>query len=339
MNRTLLRLGACIAALVILYAGVVLVAGITQVAAGADRIYLGLGQPVFWGLLAAFATLAAAPVVLYFRMPRPLAPPRASEGPEYDEYLRKLRIQLARNPLLAGMTLDTDGDVAAAIAKLDQEANAVVRNTASAIFASTAVMQNGRLDALVVFASQVRMTWRIASIYYRRPSPRQMLYVYGNVGANVLVADNLADVDFAGIVTPVVTAAIPSLKGAVPGLGGISTLLVNSFANGAANAFLTLRVGLIARDYCAALTYPDRARIRRSASLAALSMVGEIAKEQGARVAQTAWGAVSDAAQSTARATLDGTRNAAQAAGSATVRGFKALVRKDVPPPPEDKLS
>jgi hypothetical protein len=182
-----------------------------------------------------------------------------------------------------------------------------VRGTASAIFASTAVMQNGRLDALVVFGSQVRMTYRIASIYYRRPSPRQMMYLYGNVGANVLVADNLQDVDFAGIVTPVVTAAIPSLKGAVPGLQGISHLLVNSFANGAANAFLTLRVGLIARDYCAALTYPDKARIRRSATLAALSMVAEIAREQGTRVAQAAWGAVSDAAS------------------SATARGFRAV--------------
>ena len=287
MTRTVLRLLAFIAALVILYAGVVLVGGIAQVAAAADRISMGLGQPVFWTLLAVFVVLAVAPIVLYFRLPRPVT----------------LAEALARNPLVAGMPLESEEQVAAAIARLDQEANAVVRGTASAIFASTAVMQNGRLDALIVFGSQVRMTYRIASIYYRRPSPRQMLSLYGNVGANVLIADNLADVDFAGIVTPVVTAAIPSLKGAVPGLQGISHLLVNSFANGAANAFLTLRVGLIARDYCAALHAPDKARIRRSATLAALAMVSEIAKEQGTRVAQAAWGAVSDAATSaTARA-------------------------------------
>lgn len=307
MTKTVLRLLALIAAFVILYAAVMLIAGITQVAAAADRISLGLGQPVFWTLLAIFAALAIAPVALYFRLPRPLTVPESSTGPEYDEYVRKLKAQLACNPLIAGAPLETDEDVAAAIACLDQQADAVVRGTASAIFASTAIMQNGRLDALVVFGSQVRMTYRIASIYYRRPSPRQMLYIYGNVGANVLVADNLADVDFSGIVTPVVTAAIPSLKGAVPGLQGISTLLVNSFANGAANAFLTLRVGLIARDYCAALTHPDKARIRKSATLAALTMVAEIAKEQGTRVAQAAWGAVSDAAT------------------SATTRGFRAV--------------
>jgi hypothetical protein len=309
MSKTLLRILAFIAAFVILYAGVMLVAGITQVAAAADRISMGLGQPVFWTLLGIFTLLVLAPVALYFRLPRPLTPPERNDGPEYDAYVAKLKAQLARNQVIAGMPLDTDEEVTAAIARLDQEAAAVVRNTASAIFASTAVMQNGRLDALVVFASQVRMTFRIASIYYRRPSPRQMLYIYGNVGANVLVADNMADVDFAGIVTPVVTAAIPSLKGAVPGLQGISQLLVNSFANGAANAFLTLRVGLIARDYCAALTYPDKVRIRRSATLAALGMVAEIAKEQGARVAQAAWGAVTDATKSTAVATLQGTRS------------------------------
>ena len=307
MAKTVFRLLAFVAALLILYAGVILVAGITQVAAAADRISLGLGQPVFWTLLVVFALLVVAPIALYLRLPRPLTPPDSDTGPEYDEYLRKLKAQLARNPLIAGMPLESDEEVAAAIARLDKDADAVVRGTASAIFASTAVMQNGRLDALVVFGSQVRMTYRIASIYYRRPSPRQMLYLYGNVGANVLVADNLSDVDFAGIVTPVVTAAIPSLKGAVPGLQGISHLLVNSFANGAANAFLTLRVGLIARDYCAALTHPDKARIRKSATLAALTMVAEIAREQGTRVASAAWGAVSDAAS------------------SATTRGFKAV--------------
>lgn len=337
--KTILRLLALVAAFLILYAGVMLVAAISQVAAAADRISAGLGQPVFWILLSLFAALLVAPIVLYFRLPRPLTPPESSAGPEYDEYVRKLKAQLACNPLLAGMPLESDEHVTAAIARLDQEANAVVRNTASAIFASTAVMQNGRLDALVVFGSQVRMTYRIASIYYRRPSPRQMLYIYGNVGANVLVADNLQDVDFAGIVTPVVTAAIPSLKGVMPGLQGISHLLVNSFANGAANAFLTLRVGLIARDYCAALTHPDRTRIRRSATVAALAMVAEIAKEQGTRVAQAAWGAVTDAAKSTALATARETRSAVQAAGSATVRGFKAasglFARKEPPALPE----
>lgn len=310
MRTTVGRILALVAAFLAVYMAILLVASVGQVAAAADRISLGLGQPVFWFLLTLVIALLLAPIVLFYRLPKPLIAPKEASGPEHEEYVRKLKLQLARNPLIAGMPLGSDAEVAAAIARLDEEANAVIRNTASAIFASTAVMQNGRLDALVVFASQVRMTWKVASIYYQRPGARQMLYVYGNVGANVLVADNMRDIDFSAIVTPIVTAIFPSLKGAVPGLQGISALLVNSAANGAANAFLTLRVGLITREYCAAMIRPERGEVRRSATLAALGMVGAIAKEQGSRVAQAAWDGVSNAAQSTAAATVRETRSA-----------------------------
>jgi hypothetical protein len=309
MSKTLARILVFVAILLIAYLAVSLLGSIAQVAGAADRVYLGAGQPVFWALVAVFVVLLVMPIGLYFRLPKPLVPPRESSGPEHEEYVRKLKAELSRNSLVAGMPLDSERDVAAALARLDEEANAVVRNTASAIFVSTAIMQNGRLDGLVVFGSQMRMTWRIASIYYRRPSARQMLYIYGNVGANVLVADNLQDIDFSAIVTPVVTAAFPSLKGAVPGLQGVSTLLVNSFANGAANAFLTLRVGLIARDYCASLVYPQHAEVRRSATLAALALVGLIAKEQGSRVAKAAWDGVSNA-------TVQGLKSAGDALSS-----------------------
>jgi hypothetical protein len=53
---------------------------------------------------------------------------------------------------------------------------------------------------------------------------------------------------------------------------------------------------------------PDRAAVRKSATLAAVALVGAIAKEQGARVAQAAWNGVSSAVQSTALATVNQTR-------------------------------
>ena len=308
MGKALLRILACVALLLAAWIAITLLGSAAQVAAAADRIVAGSGQAVFFTLLGVMAMLVVVPVVLFARLPAPLVAPASSSGPEHDAYIARLKAQLARNPELAGMQLDTEEELAAATAKLDRAADAVVRNTASAIFASTAVMQNGRLDALIVFGSQVRMTWRIASIYYQRPTPRQLLFLYGNVGANMLVAENLQEVDFSGIVAPVVAAIFPSLKGALPGLQGVSTLLVNSMAHGASNAFLTLRVGHIARDYCAPLVRPDAARVRRSATLAAMAQVGSIAKEQGTRVAQAAWNGVSGAVQSTAIATVNQTR-------------------------------
>jgi hypothetical protein len=309
MRKAIMRILACVALLFAAWIGITLVGSVAQVAAAADRVSMGAGQPVFFALLAVMLVLVLVPIGLFLRLPAPLVAPAAASGPEHDEYLRRLKAQLARNPALAGMPLGTDAELAAALARLDAEAQAVIRNTASAIFASTAVMQNGRLDALIVFGSQVRMTWRIASIYFQRPTPRQLLFVYGNVGANMLVAENLQDVDFSGIVAPVVVAVFPSLKGAVPGLQGVSTLLVNSMAHGAANAFLTLRVGHIAREYCAPLVRPDRAVVRRSATVAAVALVGAIAREQGARVAQAAWNGVTGAVQSTAMATVNQTRS------------------------------
>jgi len=141
----MVRLAAFLAA----WMAISLVASVAQVADAADRISRGWGQPVFWTLLAIVAALLIAPVAIYFRLPKALIAPKEASGPAHERYVRDLKVQLAKNPVIGGMPLGSDEEVAAAIARLDQEANDVIRNTASAIFVSTAVMQNGRLDALV----------------------------------------------------------------------------------------------------------------------------------------------------------------------------------------------
>ena len=75
-----------------------------------------------------------------------------------------------------------------------------------------------------------------------------------------------------------VALIIPSAKGAIPGVQGISHLLVNSIANGTANAFLTLRVGIVARRYLEATAVPSRQETQRSATVSALALVGAIAR-------------------------------------------------------------
>lgn len=324
MSNALGRLFAFLSALAIAYFFISIMASVSQIADAADRIALGSGAPVFWTLLVSMAGLLITPAVLFYRLPKPLVPPEEATGPAYDSYVVQLKRQLRANPRLAGMPLESDADLAAAIARLSEEANRVVRDTASAVFVSTAVMQNGRLDALIVLGTQVRMTWQIASIYYQRPSPRQALYLYGNVGANVLVASSIHDVDFSAIVTPIVSAAFPSLKGAFPGMQGISQLLVNSMASGAANAFLTLRIGILARSYCEALTAPNRPQVRKRASLAALELVGGIAQEQGSRVVRGAWDGVRGAVESATSATFRETKEVIGKVAATTVDGVKS---------------
>lgn len=325
MEKSFRRILIALASLVVFYAGTVFVGSVVQLANAADRIYLGLGQPVFWLLSATLVIVTAAPIVLYFMLPKALVPPAENSGEEHEKYMLRLRDSLRKNPRLKGNSLDSNDDVIAAIAGLSQEADKVIKATASSVFVATAVMQNGKLDGLITLVTQTRMVWQIASIYHQRPSPRQMVYLYSNVGAAALLAQSIEDIDFSEVVTPIVVSIIPSLKGAVPGLQGISALLVNSLSSGTANALLTLRVGFVTRQYCEAVSSPSRRLVRKSATAAALKMVVQIAKENSAQIAISTWGAVSEFAVDTAGTALQGVKQAAGKVADTTVSGVKSL--------------
>lgn len=297
------------AILVSLYAIVVLSAGIAQLSDLAARVHPAFGMFVGWTLGLAFLGLIAAPLVLYYRLPPPLIPPDAEAGAEHDAYLLALKRRLAANPRLRDRRIESDAELQDALSLLSSEADKVVRKAASTVFLGTAVMQNGRLDGLVVLAAQCRLVWQVAAVYYQRPSPRQMVYLYANVASTALLAAAIEDIDFSEIVAPIVVAAIPSLQGAVPGMQGITSLLVRSLSNGAANALLTLRVGAVARQYCEATSTPLRSDVRRSATAEALRHVGRIAKQNSALVAKGTWKALSDAAGSSIGSAVGGTRS------------------------------
>jgi hypothetical protein len=155
-----------------------------------------------------------------------------------------------------------------------------------------------------------------------------MLYLYSNVGANVLIADNIQDIDFAELATPIVVSVFPSMKGGIPGLQGISTLLVNSMANGAANAFLTLRVGLLAKAYCEALTTPEQSAVRQSTTTRALGLVATIVKEQGRRVANKSWETLRDTVVTATDTTIQGVKRAVSKTSEKTMQGARSIGEK-----------
>lgn len=300
-------------------------ANIVSLADAMERVHAGSGSFVFWGLFSLSFALSAAPFVLFFRLPKALTPPPNADDPQYEAFLQAFMARLRTNPRLAGMAIDNEADVVNACAKLGDDVDALIRETASTVFVSTAIMQNGRLDGLVVFLMQVRLVWRIAQIYTQRPSPRQMLYLYSNVGVNALVAENLQEIEFMEIAAPIVTAIVPSLKGAFPGFQGVSTLLVNSLASGCSNAFLTLRVGLMARMYCESLTRPDASLLKQNATAQAMSMVSGIARTQGARVVKSSWQAVSRAVGSAVDASIDTVKNTASRTAEAASSSAKSV--------------
>lgn len=262
-----------------LIATVVMLAALNQTIALLGRIHPLVGQFAFWAVLSGVAATALYGAMLYLKLPPPLKPPAQASGPAYDRYLSALAERLRANPKLRGRELRNVEDIKSALHTLSADADQVIRNTASIVFLTTAVMQNGRLDGAVVFVTQIRMVWRIAKLYFQRPSLRQMLYLYSNVSVTAFLSASLEDLDLPQIVAPISISLIPAVHGAIPGMGGVSALMARSISNGAANAFLTLRVGEIARQYCEAVSTPAQDVVRRSATVAAVSHLGRIVRE------------------------------------------------------------
>jgi hypothetical protein len=286
-------------------------AGVASLVSLADRIHPIAGTIVFWAVCLTAGFLALYYAIAYARLPAALGPPEEGSGPKYDAYLEALRARLAANPRTRDLPVVTREEIEKAIAHLSTQADSVVRRTASTVFLSTALMQNGRLDGLVVLFTQIQMVARIARIYVQRPSPRELMRLYANVAGTAFIASGLESLDLGEMVAPLAVSVVPALKGGIPGLSGISALLVKCVSNGAANAFLTLRVGEVARRYCELTSPSSPDLIRKSATAAAVQHLGRIVRENGALVVKKIWA-------STGRALIDGGVSKAEDIAGAT---------------------
>jgi hypothetical protein len=242
-----------------------------QIVQSARTVNVMLGNAVLWGLVFTYCILLATPFVLWFRLPKRILPPETSEGPEFDRFLLDFKKRLSRHPRLRGLPLNSTTDIEAALQTLDKHADDVVTSTASAVFLSTAVLQSGRLDVLVVFAAQTRLIWQIAHVYYQRPSLRDFVQLYANVASTAFIAAGIEDID----VDVLVGTIFGSTVAAIPGMH----LLASSVLSGSANAFLTLRVGMITKEYCRCTVQVEKAGLRRAATLKAAKLLGSVVRE------------------------------------------------------------
>jgi len=288
--KTLLLLGSGLA---LLSFGVVVINQTAQVVELARQAHPVLGTVTLWGLVLTYTGLIGVPIVMVVRMPRPLKPPASDTGPEFEAHLAALGQRLESNPrvpIALGLgPRPSRLEVEQALGSLDAEANAVVKQMATTVFLTTAVSQSGRLDVLLVLLAQSRMVWRVAHLYYQRPSLREMAYLYTNVAATAFVAGELDDIELHQMIQPVVAASLGTVGGAIPGFQVFTTIAVNSLLSGSANAFLTLRVGMIAKAYCGSLVAQPRTKLRRSATAEAARLLSGIVKESGARVRDALW--------------------------------------------------
>ncbi|MYH28012.1 MAG: DUF697 domain-containing protein [Acidobacteria bacterium] len=257
-----------------------------QLVSLATALHPTLGSAVLGFLLVVYGICLLVPLILFFRLPKPLQPPPVDEGRAFERHLRALGRRLADNEQAGPGPFRAREEIEAGLERLGAQADDVARRAASEVFIATAVSQHGSLDAVVMLGVQAKMIWRLAHVYHQRPGAREIVHLYANVGATAFIAGELEDMDISDHIQPVVSGVFGSVAGSVPGLQTASTVFVTSVLGGATNAFLTLRVAMIAKQYCAALTSRPRRNLRRAAVVQAGGMLGGIVRSGARRVSQ-----------------------------------------------------
>ena len=278
MSKTLKKIVILLATFLIVVFAVFLFNQTMQIVQSARAVNVTFGDGVMWALIFVYTGLLVSPLVLWFRLPKRILPPAETEGEAYEAFVAQFRKRLSRHPRLRGMALESLSDLENALLVLDKHADDVVTQTASAVFLSTAVLQSGRLDVLVVFAAQTRLIWKIAHVYYQRPSLRDFVQLYANVASTALMAAGVEDID----VDVLVGTVFGSTVAAIPGMH----LLASSVLSGSANAFLTLRIGMITKEYCRARTRVEKKGLRRAATVQAAKLLGAIVREGTVKLTQ-----------------------------------------------------
>ena len=187
--------------------------------------------------------------------------------------------------------------------ELDELSNPIIQTTASQIFLTTAISQNGSLDSIFVLVTLIRMVWQLASTYQTRPTLKSMGKLYMQVASVVFMARSIEDSDLIETqIEPLVTTMLgESIASAIPGMVPITNLVISSLMEGSLNALLTLRVGIIAQSYLGMEKPESKSYIQKNASLRALGQMGMILKINGKIVAKSIVKATKNATKNTAK--------------------------------------
>ena len=266
---------------------------------------LGRSLLVFFILLSFGIVLMTA--ILLTRLEKPLVVPDSQDQPGYDLFLRQLGKRLRQNRYLKQNTFlwdeeaDRLGQIEAALTVLDQESQRLIRQTAAAVFVTTAVSQNGTLDGLFVLMSALRLVWQLALLYHQRPAIRDLIKLYTNIFGTVLLTRQIDDLDLiADQLEPVMATLFGgTLSALVPGATFAVTFVANSVLEGSLNAMLMLRVGLITQAYCRSLVRKKPRAISQAASVEACRLLGVIVKDNAARVSKSLLRAIKKAGVNT----------------------------------------
>ncbi len=149
----------------------------------------------------------------------------------------------------------------------------------------------------------VRMVWQLAKVYQTRPSLKSISKLYLQVAGVIFMARSLEDSDIIEQqIEPLIATILgESLASAIPGMVPIANLIVSSIMEGSLNAFLALRVGIVAQSYLGMEVPQSKGFIRKTSSLHSLTYMRDIIKDNSRLVVSTIVNSVKKAGSNTAK--------------------------------------
>lgn len=214
-----------------------------------------------WGWLAFVSLLALETgavlwlgLAWFSRAPRLVLRDDPTEA-ERQAFARELERRLKKNPHVraAGLRATDEHFLEKALDVLDARAGEEIRNSAKRVFLGTALSQNGRLDALIMFVSLARMVWRVSGIYNQRPTPAELWSVYSTVSSATFISFSIEALDIPRTITESMNELLPAVTpvmaaSSVPLMGPMMQQCTTAVIDGAANCLLAIRAGVVTRS-------------------------------------------------------------------------------------------
>lgn len=214
-----------------------------------------------WGWLAFVSLLALETgavlwlgLAWFARAPRLVLRDDPTEA-ERQAFARELERRLKKNPHVraAGISATDENFLEKALDVLDARAGEEIRSNAKRVFLGTALSQNGRLDALIVFVSLARMVWRVSGIYNQRPTPAELWSVYSTVSSATFISFSIEALDIPRTITESMNELLPAVTpvmaaSSVPLMGPMMQQCTSAVIDGAANCLLAIRAGVVTRS-------------------------------------------------------------------------------------------
>ncbi len=174
----------------------------------------------------------------------------------FEESLIKRLEHLKTNEKLVEVSIDKDLDnkeiYAVYISSLHKHAEKIRNKYVSRLFMSTAVSQNGFLDAILIFSASVNLVREIFKLYNGRVSNRDILVIFKKIYYSIAIGGS-EGVEIAAneIYSKLANEGIRKIP--------FLNMITGSLCDGFVNAALLTRVALITENYCSRI-YIDRDR-------------------------------------------------------------------------------